>query len=65
MALVFTVILMILSSIFLDALPKPTNSKKFMECIADINNWMTSNLFLLKKTEILIIGQKKLPHVIV
>jgi len=58
MALVFTVMLMILSCIFLHTL---TNQfTKLTECIADIKIWM-SNFLLINsaKIEILIIEQKK------
>ncbi len=58
--LAFTVMLMILSSIFLHGLVKHTKLRKLMECIVDIKNWMTSNFLLLnsEKTEVLIIGPK-------
>ncbi len=50
--LAFTVMLMILSSIFL--------IEELTDCIVDIKNWMTSNFLLLnsEKTEVLIIGPK-------
>ncbi len=58
--LAFTVMLMILSSIFLHGPVKHTKIEKLTECIVDIKNWMTSNFLLLnsEKTEVLIIGPK-------
>ncbi len=51
MGLAFTVMLMILSSIFLR--PGETHQiEKIMECIVDIKNWMTNN-FLLLNSEII------------
>ncbi len=60
MGLAFTVMLMILSSIFLHGPVKHTKLMKLMECIVDIKIWMTNKLLLLnsEKTEVLIIGPK-------
>ncbi len=58
MVLAFTVMLMILSSIFLSQPDETYQLAKITECIVDIKNWMTSNFLLLnsEKTEMLIIG---------
>ncbi len=40
---------------------QPDNTYQFaklMKCVVDIENWMTSNFLLLKKTEVLIIEPK-------
>ncbi len=56
MGLAFTVIMMILSSIFIHGPVKVKEThqiEKLMECMVDIKNWMTNNFFLLnseKKT---------------
>ncbi len=57
--LAFTVMLMILSSIFLHG-PVKHQIEKLMECIVDKKNWMMNNFLLLnsEKTEVLIIGSK-------
>ncbi len=60
MGLAFTVMLMILSSIFLHGPSETLQIEELMECIVDIKNWMTNNFLLLnsEKTEVLIIGPK-------
>ncbi len=60
MGLAFTVMLMILSSIFFSRPGETHQIEKLMECIVDIKNWMTNNFLLLnsEKTEVLIIGPK-------
>ncbi len=60
MGLAFTVMLMILSSIFLHGPSETLQIEKLMECIVDIKNWMTNNFLLLnsENTEVLIIGPK-------
>ncbi len=65
MGLAFTVMMMILSSIFICGPVKHTKLTKLMECIVDIKNWMTNNFLLLnsEKTEVLIIRPKP-PQVI-
>ncbi len=57
--LTFTVMMMILSSIFLHG--ETHQIEKLMECIVDIKNWMMNNFLLInsEKTEVLIIGPKK------
>ncbi len=59
LGLSFTVMLMILSSIFLHGPVKQTKLKT-MECIVDIKNWMMNNFLLLnsEKQRVLIIGPK-------
>ncbi len=57
--LAFTVMLMILSCIFLHDPMKHTNLQKLTECIVDIKQWMTSNFLLLNsEKKVLIIGPK-------
>ncbi len=60
MGLAFTLMLMILSSIFIHGPVKHTKFEKLMECIVDIKNWMPNNFLLLnsEKTEVLIIRPK-------
>ncbi len=59
MGLAFTVMLMILSSIFLHG-PVKHQIEKMMECLVDIKNCMTNNFLLLnsEKKQVLIIGPK-------
>ncbi len=49
------------TQLYISSRPGETHQiEKFMECIVDIKNWMTSNFLLLnsEKTEVLIIGPK-------
>ncbi len=54
MGLAFTVMLMILSSIFLHEMKMVCEThqiEKIMECIVDIKNWMTNNFLLLNSAK--------------